>query len=181
MDTPRQRRIRLVRMGLAPPIPPISIRRSYEFIDDRTPPEGEADGQFNSHVEWVNKAASRIGYTGAKCYDAKDRRCRNGGDMKRAQDENAFPVRWYLPYHYPHPTVPSKADQAAIMLLADTPISVADFKRNPGLGRYNFERLRKLFDDDELLTTSQTIFLTAKGVERRNWWLMAMRRARILT
>jgi hypothetical protein len=71
---------------------------------------------FNSHIEWVNKASSwltshpeyrdtqhpkKAGWQGhhftALAFDQKGRRCRNGGDMKRADDENAFPVWWVWP------------------------------------------------------------------------------------
>ncbi len=54
-------------------------------------------GEFESHQKWVQKAASWIGGIGAKCYDAKGRRCRIGADFARARDENAFPVRYTIP------------------------------------------------------------------------------------
>ena len=78
------------------------------------PIEGQA---FNSHQAWVNKATSRLtahpeyhntehegparGWRGhhftALCFDQKGRRCRNGGDMKRADEEGAFPIWWVWP------------------------------------------------------------------------------------
>ncbi len=59
-------------------------------------PERKPDGEFSCFETWVNKATSWIGGMNAACFDAKDRRCLNGGDMVRARDENAFPVRfWY--------------------------------------------------------------------------------------
>lgn len=59
-------------------------------------PARKHDGEFWSHQNWVNKAVSWIGGTNALCVDAKDRICRNGADMARARDEDAFPVRfWY--------------------------------------------------------------------------------------
>ncbi len=78
-------------------------REVWDLIDDSVQPEGEADGEFTSFQQWVDKAASWIGGTGAKCYDAKGRRCRKGGDLQRAHDEEAFPVRWYLPNRFPSP------------------------------------------------------------------------------
>ena len=61
-------------------------------------------GEFVSHADWVNFANKRlIGTTGtygneakAICVDARGRRCLNGGDMARARDEDAFPVRYFF-------------------------------------------------------------------------------------
>jgi len=79
------------------PKPSAKQRKEWAKLDDSVPPVGEADGEFRTFVEWVNKAASWIGGTGAKCYDAKDRRCPSGAEFMRARDENTFPIRWYLP------------------------------------------------------------------------------------
>ncbi|MFO0271334.1 MAG: hypothetical protein ACK53W_12470 [Gemmatimonadota bacterium] len=61
----------------------------------------EHDQQFATFTEWVNKASSWLTRRGpqvrAVCIDAKDRVCASGGDMMRARDEGAFPVRWYWP------------------------------------------------------------------------------------
>lgn len=73
MFTAKKRRQFLANAGLAPPIPTRHIQRVWDFIDDRAEPDTECDGQFVSHTQWVNKAASWIGWTGAKCYDAKGR------------------------------------------------------------------------------------------------------------
>lgn len=65
-------------------------------MQDRTLPAREPDGEFTSFQQWVNKATSWIGGTNPLCADAQGRVCRNGGDMMRARDEGAFPVRfWY--------------------------------------------------------------------------------------
>lgn len=59
-------------------------------------PDREPDGEFSCFQTWVNKAPSWIGGTNPLCADAKNRICKNGGDMKRAEKEGAFPVRfWY--------------------------------------------------------------------------------------
>lgn len=77
--------------------------------------------QFNSFQEWVNKASSWLtrhpaycntehgttkGWRGnhftAMCFDAKGRRCRNGGDFQTAHDEGAFPVWWIWPDQIPY-------------------------------------------------------------------------------
>lgn len=64
-------------------------------MSDRIP-DREADGQFSSFQEWVNKATSWIGGTNPLCADAMGRRCRIGADFMRARDEGAYPVRfWY--------------------------------------------------------------------------------------
>jgi hypothetical protein len=76
------------------------------------------DGQFfSSHQDWVNSARRRLtshpkylntehdgpakGWRGshftALCFDQKGRRCRDGGDMSRAEEECAFPVWWVWP------------------------------------------------------------------------------------
>ena len=75
------------------------------------------EGQsFSCHQSWVNSATSRLtshpeyrncehpkklGWQGAHftamCFDQKGRRCRNGADMKRAEDEGAFPGWWVWP------------------------------------------------------------------------------------
>lgn len=58
--------------------------------------DGVGFGSFSSFSDWVNKAQSRIGGTGALCFDAKGRRCRMGADFHRARDEEAFPVVYYI-------------------------------------------------------------------------------------
>lgn len=71
---------------------------------------------FKDHLQWVHKASSWLtchedyldtehgdtkGWRGnhfkALCFDQKGRMCRNGADMQRAKDENAFPVWWVWP------------------------------------------------------------------------------------
>ena len=66
------------------------------IIAGATVPTREPDGEFASFQEWVNKAASWIGGRNPACYDAKDRRCRNGKDFMLARDENAFPIRFWF-------------------------------------------------------------------------------------
>ncbi len=93
----RKRRAMFARAGFCDPLPTKAQERAWAKIAADTPPPGEADGQFDSFITWVNKATSWIGWTGAKCFDAKDRPCRIGKDFTRARDEGAFPVRWYWP------------------------------------------------------------------------------------
>lgn len=90
-----------------------------------TPPFG--DQTFDNFQQWVNKASSWLtchheyndtqhgetkGWRGhhftALCFDSLGRRCRNGADMQRARDEDAFPVWWIWP------------DQIVSALSADT-------------------------------------------------------------
>ena len=59
-------------------------------------PSRAPDGEFASFDQWVNKATSWIGGTNALCADAQGRICRIGGDMMRARDEGAFPVRYWF-------------------------------------------------------------------------------------
>jgi hypothetical protein len=66
-------------------------------------------GEFTSHQQWVNKAQSWLkspGYKPAICVDAKNRRCVIGADMKRAHEENAFPVRYFWDFEEAAPSNP---------------------------------------------------------------------------
>ena len=61
-----------------------------------TIPSREPDGEWYSFQNWVNHATRDIGGMNAACYDAKGRRCLIGKDFKLADEEGAFPVRyWY--------------------------------------------------------------------------------------
>jgi hypothetical protein len=83
---------------------------------------------FSSHQDWVNRATRMLtshpeyfnteqptkkGWQGyhftALCFDQQGRRCRNGGDFQRAQDEGAYPIWWVWP------------DQIADLLQGGTP------------------------------------------------------------
>lgn len=177
----RGRRKMLSSMGLADPIPSVSVQRSWAFIDDRTPPEGDTDGDFATFTTWVNKASSWIGWTGAKCFDAKDRPCRQGGDMMRARDEEAFPVRWYWPDRFREAIVPSKRDLALIKGLTSEPRSIADIYEEAGVKRYSTDRFFAFFTADELtLKMIDGILhaeLSPQGLERQQWWKSAAFRA----
>lgn len=50
-------------------------------------PQREPDGEFHCFQTWVNKACSWIGGTNSLCVDARGRVCKNGGDMKRADED----------------------------------------------------------------------------------------------
>jgi len=52
-------------------------------------------GEFTSFDQWVNKAKSWIGGTGAACFDAHGRACEYGAHFMRARDEETFPVSYY--------------------------------------------------------------------------------------
>lgn len=69
---------------------------SEQAKHEPTLPTREADGEFVSFQQWVDKAASWIGGTNPLCADAQGRVCRCGGDMMRARDEGAFPVRFWF-------------------------------------------------------------------------------------
>lgn len=128
--------------------------RLYEWIDSRSPPKDdpEPDGEFKSFNEWVNKAVSWIGYTGAKCFDAKDRPCYNGGDFSRARDENAFPVRWYLPDRFPEP---KKVPIAVIVALAflvkqKGAVSLKTLREEKGAGNITPQRIQSFLYEGEI-------------------------------
>lgn len=75
------------------------------------------EGQsFNSEQDWINRASRRLtvhpdynntehgegkGWRGphftALCFDQAGRRMRNGGDFKRATEEQSYPVWWVWP------------------------------------------------------------------------------------
>ncbi|WP_298290294.1 hypothetical protein [Novosphingobium sp.] len=60
-------------------------------------------GEFRSHADWVNFATHRLtGVRGsggevvkAICVDAFGRRCNIGADFRRAEQEGAFPIRYF--------------------------------------------------------------------------------------
>lgn len=70
------------------------------------------EGEFRDHADWVNFASKRLTVAydsnGAQlkaiCVDTLGRRCANGRDMQRAEDEGAFPVRYFWDCE-PAPTV----------------------------------------------------------------------------
>ena len=177
---PKQRRQMLARAGIAPPIPSLQRQRTWAWIDDRKEPEGEADGEFSSHIQWVNKATSWIGWTGAKCYDAQGRPCRNGGDMGRARDENAFPVRWYFPDRFDAPYIPTNGEMAAMRFLSGSPsTTIKDLRIIPGAGKMTAERLQKILGADTLIIedNGSRITVTAKGMEEIHEYQDRARRA----
>lgn len=76
--------------------------------------------KFDTFDQWVSKASTWLtvhpdhnntehgntkGWRGnhftAMCFDAKGRRCTNGGHFQRARDEDAFPVWWVWPDQIP--------------------------------------------------------------------------------
>lgn len=145
---PRSRRKMFAKAGLVPDIPPVAVQRQWAWIDDRIMPDGEPDGSFSSHVQWVNKAASWIGWTGAKCYDAQGRPCRNGGDMARARDEGAFPVVWYFPDRFEAPVIPTKGEMAAMRhLLSSARTTLKEIRLVPGAGKITWRRLEELLGE----------------------------------
>lgn len=177
----RGRRKMLAGMGLASPIPSVKVQRSWAFVDDRIPPEGDADGQFDTFITWVNKASSWIGWTGAKCFDAKDRPCRQGGDMMRARDENAFPVRYYWPERFSAPVIPTKRELAIIASLTAEPKSADDIRAEAGVKRYSFDKLFAYFTKNELqfkiIEGVLHAHITQEGLEHQRWWKLAALRA----
>jgi hypothetical protein len=52
-------------------------------------------GEFTSLQQWVNKAKSWTAGHNFLFVDRLGRLCRNGGDMMRARDSDAFPVQFY--------------------------------------------------------------------------------------
>lgn len=176
---PKQRRQMLVRAGLADPIPSIEQLRAWEYIDDRVPPDGEADGQFDTHVQWVNKAASWIGYTGARCYDSKDRRCRNGGDMKRAHDEGAFPVRWYWPERFPPPIIPSvqiMRVRSAVATAGAAGILYEELRARPGMKKISRKKIAEALEGRATHNDGRWT-MTPEGVDQTKFEIEQGRRA----
>ena len=76
--------------------------------DQINPARFEKRGEFSSHQQWVNKAASWIGGCGYFCFDATGRRCRNGGDMRTA----TFPVGFYELVGKPDPVLRIQSETA---------------------------------------------------------------------
>lgn len=148
----RSRMRMFAQAGLAPPVPSKPLRRKWEFVDDRIEPTTPADGEFRTHLEWINKASSWIGLTGAKCYDAKGRRCRRGSDFARARDEDTFPVRFYGLHHFAEPREPSRGEFVALEALASTEgsLSLSDIRKHSGAGRVTWQKLTQILGPDAL-------------------------------
>jgi hypothetical protein len=88
-----------------------TAKETWEFLASNAgaAPVPKWAGEFTSHQQWVNKAQSWLkspGYKPAICVDAKNRRCVIGADMKRAHDENAFPVRYFWDFEEAAPSNP---------------------------------------------------------------------------
>ena len=163
---PRTRRNIYARAGLIDPIPPIAVQRDWQYIDDRVPPAGEADGQFSSYTQWVNKASSWIGWTGAKCFDALDRPCRIGGDFMRARDEETFPVRWYLPDRFAVPIVPTKGELSALKSLQRSPeADIRDIRKLPGAGNMSWTRIGSLIGEQNISQGKERRTITTEGMD----------------
>lgn len=92
--------------GLSPSVEPVpSLRYPTGWPRAATPCDLVPlwAGEFKSHSDWVNFATQRL--TGCRhkyghevnaiCVDSFGRRCTCGGDMKRAEQEGAFPVRYF--------------------------------------------------------------------------------------
>ena len=169
-------------MGLAPAIPSIEERRRWEWIDDRQIPEGSPDGEFRSFTEWLNKASSWIGFTGAKCYDAKGRRCRSGGEMERANEEKAFPVSWYFPCRYPEPKVltPKEIKTISVILLAaennEEPMSLETLREAVPYRNLSQKKLHAILGEDSFEATGE-IKLNGHGMEEAREYINRARRA----
>lgn len=147
----RKRRQWLASSGFCEPIASVSQQRAWCWIDNRTPPDDkEADGEFATHITWVNKAASWIGWRGASCFDAKDRPCRNGGDMRRAHEEGAFPVRWYWPERFPLPIIVGERIlriRKAVLRAGEDGATIEELRQTDGLKRLTMPELARAMQD----------------------------------
>lgn len=75
-----------------------------------------AGQSFSSQQDWINRARRVLtshpdyrdtqhpktkGWQGyhftALCFDQQGRRCRNGGDFQRAENDGAYPIWWIWP------------------------------------------------------------------------------------
>lgn len=170
--TPAQRYRMAAAMNLAPPMPTVSQRRAWEMIDSRLPPaDGEpADGEFTNFQQWVNKASSWIGFTGARCFDAKDRPCHSGADMMRARDENAFPVRWYWPDRYPAAPAVSRIFYSILRTLISVHqttdhdgLRYSELRRIKGLGNLSRKQFESLCNHPWMKAADGKVTLTDEG------------------
>ncbi len=161
---PRQRRNVMASMGLAQPIPTLKTLRTWAYIDDRNEPETEADGQFDSFQQWVNHAASWIGWGGYKCFDAKGRPCRRGADFMLAREEKQFPVKFYAPEKFANPLVPSNGAMLAMRALqsAEKPMTIQQIRIIPGAGNMSWNKIESYIGADGLHGDDGRI-LTVKG------------------
>lgn len=121
----------------------------------------ERNQQFDSHAQWVNSAQSWLTRRGefvkAVCFDTEGRACQNGGDMKRAHDEGAFPVRWLWP------------DQIAAMAVRPTPAARwrEEGEADPHGDRYACERAQTFMGDktDDELANAVFLYDHRNGLE----------------
>lgn len=80
-----------------PPVPlPLPACALASTNYSRMVPDRPADGEFWSFQTWVCKATSWIGGTNPKCVDAFGRRCLIGKDFMIADEQGAFPVRFWF-------------------------------------------------------------------------------------
>lgn len=66
-------------------------------------------GEFKSFADWCNRAQDALkspSHRPAVCIDAKGRRCAIGKDFMLAQDDDAFPVRYFWEFDSIARTVP---------------------------------------------------------------------------
>lgn len=175
----RERRRILERAGLVDPWPTREQRRIWAWIDDRKPPEGEADGEFASHMKWVNHANSWIGGTGAKLFDTKDRPCRNGADMMQARDDDAFPVRWYYPQRFGKIHIPDARTlriRKALFLSGKQGLTLDEMRQQDGLKRVTVNELNKRCSG-LISETDGRFFLTGNGCSEVEFQIFCEKRS----
>ena len=178
--TPRARRMTYARMGIADPIPSVSLQRLWAWIDNRIEPEGDPDGQFHSHTHWINKASSHIGWTGAKCFDAKGRPCNIGADFMRADKEGAYPVSWYLPSHFDDPMIPTQGQYNALVYFHQNPRSrINDIRTAEKAGQVTWNKLEQILGEGSINDVDDYGYrtLTTKGREEIEFIIERARRA----
>lgn len=91
--------------AMSDPQPNIHVGKSWPRAATPCDLVPKWEGEFVSYSDWVNFASKRLtvarslvtnAQVAAICVDAFGRRCTCGGDMKRAADEGAFPVRYFF-------------------------------------------------------------------------------------
>ncbi len=164
----RKRREWLATSGLVEPIASVDQRRAWCWIDNRIPPEGEPDGEFATHTTWINKAASWIGWRGASCFDAKDRPCWNGADFMRANEEGAYPVRWYWPERYPYPVIVGERVmriRRAVLDAGENGATLDELRQKEGLKRLTRTELIKAIGERGAADENGRWLLNPKGAD----------------
>ena len=82
--------------GAFVPVEGQSFRSRQDWINTATRALTSHPDYFNAEHEGPAKGWRGAHFT-AMCFDQMGRRCRNGGDFRRAEEDEAYPIWWVWP------------------------------------------------------------------------------------